>query len=326
MTGMAWWRSLISAVLTLDLVYGAAGVLLLVFGWLTFRDRSNPRRRGSALFWVILGVIFLGGSAIPHWLTGLLVLLMVLLDGTGRVARGVSKDEDESPAADAGKIGNRIFRPVIAIPLVTFLLALLFRWTGLDPNRGALVGLGLGSLVAMVIVLRLTRAPLAGLMREGQRLNESMGTAGILPQLLASLGAILAAAKVGEPIAAAIRYAIPGGADGSLFLMVLANCLGMTLLTIVLGNSFAAFPVIAGGVMIPLLIEPFGVDPALAAIMTLTAGSSGTLMTPMAANFNIVPAALLDLRDRYGVIRCQLPFALLIWSFHVVWLWAMIAW
>jgi uncharacterized membrane protein len=62
----------------------------------------------------------------------------------------------------------------------------------------------------------------------------------------------------------------------------------------------------------------------MVAIITLTAGSSGTLITPMAANFNIVPAALLDLRSPYGVIKFQLPFAVTIWTFHVLLLWSLI--
>jgi uncharacterized membrane protein len=33
-------------------------------------------------------------------------------------------------------------------------------------------------------------------------------------------------------------------------------------------------------------------------------------MTPMAANFNIVPAALLELPDRHAVIKAQVPTAL----------------
>jgi len=41
----------------------------------------------------------------------------------------------------------------------------------------------------------------------------------------------------------------------------------------------------------------------------MLAGFCGTLMTPMAANFNLVPAALLDLRDRHAVIRAQIPTA-----------------
>jgi uncharacterized membrane protein len=41
-------------------------------------------------------------------------------------------------------------------------------------------------------------------------------------------------------------------------------------------------------------------------------------MTPMAANFNIVPAALLELTDRYGVIRAQVPTALALLLANIV--------
>jgi uncharacterized membrane protein len=139
--------------------------------------------------------------------------------------------------------------------------------------------------------------------------------------LLASLGVIFTAAGVGSVIAQGIKQIIPAN---NLFLLVLANCLGMALLTIVMGNSFGAFPVIASGVLVPLIIKPLGVDPAMAAIITLTAGSSGTLITPMAANFNMVPVALLNMRDQYGVIKFQLPYALTLWSFHVLLLWLLI--
>jgi uncharacterized membrane protein len=44
----------------------------------------------------------------------------------------------------------------------------------------------------------------------------------------------------------------------------------------------------------------------------------GTLMTPMAANFNIVPAALLDLPDKNAVIKAQLPTALPLLGANIV--------
>jgi uncharacterized membrane protein len=191
----------------------------------------------------------------------------------------------------------------------------------MDVNRGALVGLGFGGVAAMLACLKLTGGNARALMNEGRRLNEAMGAVNILPQLLASLGVIFTAAGVGKVIAQGIQQVIPAN---NLFLLVLANCLGMALFTIIMGNSFAAFPVIATGVLVPLIITPFGVNPAMAAIITLTAGSSGTLMTPMAANFNIVPAALLNMRDQYGVIKFQLPYALTMWSFHVLLLWLLI--
>jgi uncharacterized membrane protein len=305
----------------LDTVYVMTGAVLLVFAAMTFADHSNPRRIGSGLFWLTLGVIFVAGSVMPYWLTGMLVMFLVTLDGLGRVGRGNAETNPFAQSEHARALGNRIFIPVLLIPFVTFAFALLFRGLGMDVNRGALLGLGFGGLAAMLACLTLTKSGVRALMEEGRRLNEAMGAVNILPQLLASLGVIFTAAGVGNLIAQGIQQIIPAN---NLFLLVLANCLGMALFTIVMGNSFAAFPVIATGVLVPLIVKPFGVNPAMAAIITLTAGSSGTLLTPMAANFNIVPAALLNMRDEYGVIKFQTPFALTIWSFHVVLLWLLI--
>ncbi|HKG23772.1 MAG TPA: DUF979 family protein [Blastocatellia bacterium] len=311
-----------SAIFSLDTVYVLTGALLFIFAALSFADRANPRRFCSGLFWLMLGVIFVAGSLVPHWVVGLLVLAMVSIDGAGRIGRGhYGENTPAEQSEHAGRMRNRIFIPVLAIPLITFCFAIAFRLLGLDVNRGALVGLGLGGVAGMAAGLALTRGSARQMMNEGRRLNDAMGSVSILPQLLASLGIIFTAAKIGDLIAGGIKTVIP---ESNLFLLVLASCLGMTLFTIVMGNSFAAFPVIASGVLVPLIVKPFGVDPAMAAIITLTAGSSGTLMTPMAANFNIVPAALLDMRDQYGVIRFQLPFALTIWAFHVLLMWAMI--
>jgi uncharacterized membrane protein len=307
---------------SLDTVYVLTGVILLLFAAMTVRDRVNPRRLGTAIFWLTLGVIFVAGSIMPHWLTGLMVLGMVALDGAGRVSRGSYNETTKAEQArEADRMRDRIFLPVLVIPIVTFGFAVAFRLLGLDVNKGALVGLGFGGIAAMIVGLALTKGTARAMMNEGRRLNDAMGSVNILPQLLASLGVIFTAAKIGDLIAGGIQFVIP---DNSLFLLVLANCLGMTLFTMVMGNSFAAFPVIATGVLVPLIVRPFGVDPAMAAIITLTAGSSGTLMTPMAANFNIVPTALLNMRDQYGVIKFQLPFALTIWTMHVILMWAMI--
>jgi uncharacterized membrane protein len=311
----------IGSVFSLEAVYVLTGVALLIFALMTFADRTNPRRLGSGFFWLTLGIIFMFGSVTPHWLTGLLVLFLVALDGFGQVGRGRVETDPVEQAEHARRLGNSIFIPVLAIPIVTFAFALAFRWLGMDANRGALVGLGFGGVAAMLACLKLTGSDARTLMNEGRRLNEAMGAVNILPQLLASLGVIFTAAGVGSVIAQGIQQIIPAN---NLFLLVMANCLGMALFTIVMGNSFAAFPVIATGVLVPLIIKPFGVNPAMAAIITLTAGSSGTLMTPMAANFNIVPAALLNMRDQYGVIKFQLPYALTLWSFHVLLLWLLI--
>ena len=313
-----------AALLSLDAVYVLTGVVLWVFAALNFRDRENANRAGSALFWLVLGAVFVFGSLLPHWLTGALVLLMVGLDGAGRVGHKARAGETtkSGQAVPKGRTpGNRVFLPVLLIPALAFGFALAFRLAGGDTSRGALVGLGFGGVAALGVGLRLTKGTAGEAFREGRRLNDSMGSVIILPQLLASLGVIFAASRVGDLIAEGVKAVVPGE---SLFLLIAANCLGMTLFTLVMGNSFAAFPVITTGVLVPLIVRPFGVDPAMAAIVTLTAGSTGTLMTPMAANFNIVPAALLNMRDQYGVIKFQVPFALTMWVLHVLVLWLMI--
>ena len=106
------------AVFSLDSVYVVTGLVLWIFAAMSFRDRANKRRAGSGLFWLILGVIFVFGGVLPHWLTGLLVLAMVAIDGIGRVAARPLRRIDERRTGGArARLGNRIFIPVLAIPL-----------------------------------------------------------------------------------------------------------------------------------------------------------------------------------------------------------------
>ena len=316
------------AVFSLGAVYVLTGLVLWAFAALNLADRSKSHRVGSFLFWLTLGAVFIFGGVVPHWATGALVVLLVVLDGVGQVDRRAGESAETTAAgqavAKASAPGNKIFIPVLLIPFLTFAFAVAFRFLGSDASAvttGALVGLGFGGVAAVLVGLVLTRGTLGEAFREGRRLNDAMGAVNILPPLLASLGVIFTASRIGDLIAQGIQHVIPGE---NLFLLIVADCLGMALFTMVMGNSFAAFPVIAAGVLAPLIIKPFGANPALVAIITLTAGSTGTLMTPMAANFNIVPTALLDMRDTYGVIKFQIPFALTIWTLHVLVMWSMI--
>jgi uncharacterized membrane protein len=300
----------------LELVYVLTGLMLWGFAALTIRDRAHPHPRATGLFWLLLGTVFAGGRVLPHRVIGLLVLAMVVLDGLGWV---VCKAWSEGAAlAEGSSLGGFIFLPVLTIPLATAGGALLFRSMGLDSSQGAVLGMGLGSVAGALLAMRLTGDGGRTLLEEGRRINEVMGAVSILPQLLASLGAVFVATHLGDLIAAGLKHVLP--AD-NLFLLILANCCGMALLTLILGNSFAAFPIIASGVTVPLIIKPFGVNPALAGILTLTAGASGTLMTPMAANFNLIPAGLLNMRNSYGVIAAQAPTALALLAYHVVMMW-----
>jgi uncharacterized membrane protein len=90
----------------------------------------------------------------------------------------------------------------------------------------------------------------------------------------------------------------------------------MALFTIIMGNGFAAFSVITVGIGIPFVIMQ-GANPIVVGALGLTAGYCGTLLTPMAANFNIMPAALLEVKDKYSIIKSQAPMALTMLVIHI---------
>jgi uncharacterized membrane protein len=48
-------------------------------------------------------------------------------------------------------------------------------------------------------------------------------------------------------------------------------------------------------------------------------------MTPMAANFNIVPVAILEMDDEYGVIKKQIVPALIMLAFQIVFMVCLVA-
>jgi uncharacterized membrane protein len=152
-------------------------------------------------------------------------------------------------------------------------------------------------------------------LQEGRRLIDSVGWAAILPQLLAALGAIFTRAGVGRAVGDLATQYLPLGQP---FEAVVAYCLGMAIFTFVMGNAFAAFPVMTAAIGLPLIVHKFGGNPAIMSAIGMLAGFCGTLMTPMAANFNVVPAALLDLPDRNAVIKAQVPTAIPLLAANVI--------
>ena len=136
----------------------------------------------------------------------------------------------------------------------------------------------------------------------------------MLPQLLVALGALFTQAGVGEVISNIISGVVT--ADNRLF-GVVAYVLGMVIFTMIMGNAFAAFSVITAGIGIPFVLAQGG-DPAIVGSLALTAGYCGTLLTPMAANFNIVPSALLECKNDYVVIKYQAPIALILIVVHIL--------
>jgi uncharacterized membrane protein len=224
------------------------------------------------------------------------------------------------------RLRNRLFVPALLIPLLTLIGTLLPAGLAvggrplLDPGNLTLVSLGVASVIALVCALVVTRERMVQPVEEARRLLDAIGWAAILPQLLATLGALFAAAGVGKVVAGLVGAVIPAGSH---FWVVVAYTVGMALFTMIMGNAFAAFPVITAGIGLPLIVQQGG-NPAVLAAIGMFSGYCGTLMTPMAANFNIVPAALLDLPDKNGVIKVQWPTALLLLAINTGLMYALV--
>lgn len=294
--------------MTLHWVYALAGLFFAAISLSSFRDSTNAKRWGTGIFWALLALSMWAGDWLGDFGNGILVIALTLIAGTGQLGRGAAR-ADGQPQAPAP--AARLFGIALIIPVTALAGTFLFKaFPALaEAKQATLIALALGTLLALATGLILLRTRPAVALQEGRRLLDSVGWAAILPQMLASLGAVFAVAGVGTVVGDVMRTLIP---SGSLVAAVIAYGLGMALFTMIMGNAFAAFPVMIAAIGMPLLITQFHGDPAVVAAIGMLAGFCGTLMTPMAANFNLVPAALLELKDRYGVVRRQIPTALVL--------------
>ncbi|HET7922932.1 MAG TPA: DUF979 domain-containing protein [Gammaproteobacteria bacterium] len=300
----------------LEAVYILAGLFFCTVAVLEGLDRGNTQRLRKILFWGVYGITFLFGAVLPAFVTGCLVILMVLATGLRDLKRSeVASVAEPRRRESAKRFGNRLLIPALLIPLVTFVGTLTLdriRIHGIAlvaHSEVTLVSLGLSVIVALLAAAGLFHQRTHDALHEGRRLMTSVGTVAVLPQLLAALGALFAAAGVGGVVSGIVNEVIPVNFT---FGVVAVYAIGMALFTIIMGNAFAAFPVMTAGIGLPLLVHLHGGDPAVVAAIGMLSGYCGTLMTPMAANFNIVPAALLELPDRNGVIKVQIPTGILL--------------
>jgi uncharacterized membrane protein len=307
--------------LSLNFFYVVAGIFLALVAAHIAVDRNYPRRWGFALFWALLALVFLAGKAVPAVWIGYLLLVLVGLAATNQVGgKAEAGPTLAERTASALKLGNRLFIPALLIPATavvgTFLLGRLHVggvWL-MDATNVTVSSVGLGAVVAAIVGWRLTGAPARTPVVEGGRLLQTIGWAIILPQFLAALGGIFAKAGVGPVVADVVARALPTQYS---FIAVLAYCVGMALFTVCMGNAFAAFPVITLGIGLPFIVQQHGGNPAIMAAIGMLCGYCGTLLTPMAANFNVVPALLLELKDKNAVIKAQVPIALTILAANV---------
>lgn len=291
----------------LEIFYIIVGLLMLNTAIDTLKDKEHKTRIGTAIFWTILAIIFIAGVAIPPVVVGALLLVIGVLTASKQVNIGNLKMPNVDFAEmQAKKLKNKIFLPSIVIAVGSLVIA---QFTSLSGT----VAIGIASVAAVITTFLVLKAKPKHLVEDSNRMVQSVGSTSILPQLLAALGTVFTAAGVGDVISSGISNFIP---EGNILAGVIAYCVGMAVFTMIMGNAFAAFSVITVGIGLPFVFAQ-GANVAIAGALALTAGYCGTLLTPMAANFNIMPAALLETKDKNVVMKCQSLFAIILLVIHI---------
>lgn len=298
-----------------EVFYSIIGLVFILVGVKALKDEGCTKKYTTAAFWFLLAFTFICGPWVPKWLVGAAIIVMAVLTAINGVVQSRNDVPDPKEVrANADKFGYKIFIPAGCIALVAVVGATLGSKVPALSWLTANNAIGLSGLVALCVAIALTGCAPKYAAIDGARLMDNVNTTGILPQLLSALGALFTAAGVGDAISYYVSMVVP---DNNILIACFVYCLGMALFTMIMGNGFAAFSVIMVGVGIPFLISKGG-DPIIVGALGLTAAYCGTLCTPMAANFNIVPAALLETKSKYSVIKSQIPFAVCMLLIHVV--------
>ena len=284
----------------LEIMYFLLGLISIYVAIRNLQDKTNEKRIGTFIFWFLLGLMFVLGPWIPSMYTGILMFLMVL----SPIFKQVKAGSEPAPTQDEmvknyKKIGFKVFIPALSIGLFALAAAL---FTSISP----LFGMGVGVVVGIILLMIFSKdnKPIVFL-KDGRRMLDIVGPLSMLPTLLAALGAVFTTAGVGDVISDLVSVIIP---EGNVVIGIIVYAIGMALFTMVMGNAFAAITVMTVGIGAPFVLA-YGADPVIIGSLALTCGYCGTLCTPMAANFNIVPVAVLEMKDDYGVIKNQVLIA-----------------
>ena len=296
----------------LEVVYIVMGLITIYTGVKNARDKENPSRVGTAVFWCALGIVLAFGRWIPAMIDGILVIVMTLPAIFGKVKIGKSEAPSEKSVDQRyNAIGMKIFAPALSIGVFAILFAIFL------PDLGAIVGIGAGIIVSVILLMAFSRENTPKVvLQDSERLLLTVGPLSMLPMLLASLGAVFTAAGVGEVISEIVGNVIP---KGNVNVGIIVFAIGMALFTMIMGNAFAAITVMTVGIGAPFVLQ-YGADPVVIGMLALTCGYCGTLCTPMAANFNIVPIAMLDMKNRFGVIKNQIIPAIILLTVQIIYM------
>ena len=293
----------------LNVVWVIIGLITIYAGIKNLLDKENPSRVGTAVFWCSFGIVCGFGSWLPAKVSGALVLIMCLPPIFKKVKIGKTDNPTkEHTEQQFKKIGMKIFVPAFSVAVCSLLFALF-------SNMSSMVAITVGVIVAMILLMAFDakQNKPAVFLNDSERFLGITGPLSMLPQLLGCLGGVFTAAGVGDVIAQLVEKIVP---KGNVNIGIIVYAIGMVLFTMIMGNAFAAITVMTVGIGAPFVLA-YGANPVVIGMLALTCGYCGTLLTPMAANFNILPVAILNMKDRWGAIKNQVLVAIFMLVFQI---------
>lgn len=293
----------------LNVVWVIIGLITIYAGIKNLLDKENPSRVGTAVFWCSFGIVCGFGSWLPAKVSGVLVLIMCLPPVFKKVKIGKTDNPTkEHTEQQFKKIGMKIFVPAFSVAVCSLFFALF-------SNMSSMVAITVGVIVAMVLLMAFDtkQNKPAVFLNDSERFLGITGPLSMLPQLLGCLGGVFTAAGVGDVIAQLVEKIVP---KGNVNIGIIIYAIGMVLFTMIMGNAFAAITVMTVGIGAPFVLA-YGANPVVIGMLALTCGYCGTLLTPMAANFNILPVAILNMKDRWGAIKNQVLVAIFMLVFQI---------
>ena len=293
----------------LNVVWVIIGLITIYAGIKNLLDKENPSRVGTAVFWCSFGIVCGFGSWLPAKVSGVLVLIMCLPPIFKKVKIGKTDNPTkEHTEQQFKKIGMKIFVPAFSVAVCSLFFALF-------SNMSSMVAITVGVIVAMILLMAFDakQNKPAVFLNDSERFLGITGPLSMLPQLLGCLGGVFTAAGVGDVIAQLVEKIVP---KGNVNIGIIVYAIGMVLFTMLMGNAFAAITVMTVGIGAPFVLA-YGANPVVIGMLALTCGYCGTLLTPMAANFNILPVAILNMKDRWGAIKNQVLVAIFMLVFQI---------
>ena len=296
----------------MEVIYIIIGLLCINCGVKNLKVKENSEPVGTFIFWAVLGVVIALGRWLPALVSGILVVVMCLPAIFKKVKKGaVSAATKAETEAAYEKIGMKIFAPTLSIGVMAVICAI----TGLGIGLSALNGVAIGVLVSIILLMIMNKENKPStFLNDSERMLSTVGPLSMLPMLLACLGAIFTKAGVGDVISDIVSHIVP---EGNVNAGIVVYAIGMMLFTMIMGNAYAAITVMTVGIGYPFVLA-HGANPVVIGMLALTCGFCGTLCTPMAANFNTVPVALLDMKKPMGVIKNQVPVAIIMLVVQIV--------